>query len=232
MKDNSLYKLGSICSILVGLSYVVAGITTILMPPALTYQPDVQSPFMYFEANKAMLLTNYWALGLGAIFALAMIPAVSATVQHLNEGWVRWTSTLATFAFAVVFLDNYWAIVETPARAASYVSGNEAVRAALSVPGAPQYIDIQNWLGNGAVGVWVLVVGLLALHGKVWPKGLAYLWMVGAFAYFLSLASSIFPGLLLSGVGVFVSGIGAILGPIGYGWMGIHLWRIALKEAK
>ena len=86
MKDNSLYRLGGICSFLVGLSYVVAGLTTIFMPPALNGVPDVQSPFMYFEANKTMLLTNYWALGLGAVFALAVIPAVSATVQHLNEG--------------------------------------------------------------------------------------------------------------------------------------------------
>jgi len=182
---------------------------------------------MYFEANRGLLLTNYWAFTIGAIFALAMIPAVSATVQHLNEGWVRWTSTLATLGFAVAILDNYWAIVETPARAAVYIAGTEAIRAALSVPGEPQYIDVQGWLGNGGVGLWALVIGLLALRNKAFPKGLAYLWIIGAFAYFTALAASITPDLYLSGVVIVISGLGSILAPIGYGWMGIHLWRMS-----
>jgi hypothetical protein len=135
VKDNSLYKLGGFESIAVGISYVVIGITTVLLPPNLAGVPNAQSPFMYFEANRGLLMTQYWAFTIGAIFALAMIPAVSATVQHLNEGWVRWTSSLATPDFAVVILNNYWAIVETPARAAIYMARTDAIRAALSVPG-------------------------------------------------------------------------------------------------
>lgn len=115
MKDNSLYKLGGFASIIVGISYVVLGITTVLLPPNLGGGiPEAQSPFMFFEANRGLLMTNYWAFTIGAIFALAMIPAVSARVQHLNEGWVRWTASLATLGFAVTIFDNYWAIVETP----------------------------------------------------------------------------------------------------------------------
>ena len=83
------------------------GIEVMVLPSILSGVPNAQSPFMYYEANKIMLLTNWWALLFGAVFALAVIPAVSATVQHLNEGWVRWTGTLATLAFAVVILDNY-----------------------------------------------------------------------------------------------------------------------------
>ena len=226
MKDNSLYKLGGVASIVVGISYAVLGITTVLLPPNLSGVPSAQSPFMYFEANRGLLMTNYWAFTIGAIFALAMIPAVSATVQHLNEGWVRWTASLATLGFAVSILDNYWAIIETPARAAIYISGTEAIRAALSIPGEPQAIDVQGWLANGGVGLWVLVIGLLALRGKVFPKGLAYLWIFGAFAYFTALAASIIPDLSLSGMVIVISGLGAVLGPIGYGWMGIHLWRV------
>ena len=226
MKDDSLYKLGGFASIVVGISYIVLGISTILLPPNLGGSvPEAQSPFMYFEANRGLLMTNYWAAVIGGVFALAMIPAVSAAVQHLNEGWVRWTSSLATLGFVVAILDSYWAIVENPLRAAAYVAGTEAVRATLTVPGAPQYIDVQGWLGNGGVGLWALVVGLSALRGRVFPKGLAYLWIIGAFAYFMGLASSVVPELSVSGVGIAVSGLGAILGPIGYGWMGIHLLR-------
>lgn len=47
MKDNSVYKLGSTASILVGISYVVIGITSVLIPAKLGGVPDAQSPFMY-----------------------------------------------------------------------------------------------------------------------------------------------------------------------------------------
>lgn len=228
MKDNSLYRLGGIASIFVGLSYVVVGITTAFTPPSVAGVPDVQSPFMYFEDNKFMILTGWWALLIGAIFALAMIPAVSATVQHLNEGWVRWTSTLAIIAFAVVIVDNYWSIVYTSARAKAYITGTEATRAVLTVPGAPQWIDVQGWLAYGAVGLWILVVSLLALRNNAWPKGLAYLGIFGAFLYFTALASSVIPALFVSGAIIFVGILGAIFAPIWFTWMGIFLRRSSL----
>ena len=229
MKDTSLYKIGGIASILLGISYLVVGISGALLPSNLSGVPNAQSPFMYYEANKIMLLTNWWALLIGAVFVLAVIPAVSTTVQHLNEGWVRWTSTLATLAFAVVILDNYWSIVYTTARAHAYVTGTEAMRAALTVPGAPQWIDVQGWLAYGAVGLWALVISVLALRGNTWPKGLAYLGIVGAFIYFLALATSVIPDLVVSGAGTATAGIGAVFAPIWYSWMGIHLRRIGLS---
>jgi len=224
MKDNSLYKLGGVCSFLVGISYVVIGIATLLQSRALTVENNAQSPFMFFESNRAVLLSQYWAMTLGAVFALAVIPAVSEKVRHLNEGWVRWTSTLAMLGFAVTILDNYWAIVTTSARAAAYSGGSEAVRAALTVPGAPQFIDIQGWLGFGAVGLWILVVSLLALRGNVFPRLLTYLGIVLAIAYFLAMITMIFPdvrGMLLA-----IAGIGGILlAPLWYGWIGVFLYR-------
>ena len=225
MKDNSVYKLGSIASVIVGISYVVIGITGVLFPSNLGGVPNAQSPFMYWDANKAMLLTQWWAMFIGAVFALAMIPAVSATVQHLNEGWVRWTSTLAMIAFAVSMLDNYWSIVYTDARAHAFITGNEAIRATLSVPGAPQVLDPQGWLANGAVGLWAIVISVLALRHQVWHKGLAYLGIFGAFVYFLALLAQVIPDFVYSGGSVYVGVLGAILAPIWFTWMGIYLWR-------
>jgi len=224
MKDNSLYKLGGICSVVVGVSYAVIGITELLLTPELTVENSAASPFMFFETNQGLLLTQYWAMALGAVFALAVIPAVCEKVRNLNEGWVRWTSTLATLGFAVTILDNYWAIVMTPARAAAYVAGSEAIRATLTVPGAPQFIDVQGWLGFGAVGLWVLVVNLLALRGSILPRLLAYLGIAVAIAYFLVVSSLVFPN--LRGMILVAAGIGGVvLGPIWYIWIGLILHR-------
>jgi hypothetical protein len=125
--------------------------------------------------------------------------------------------------FAVVILDNYWPIVYTEAIARAYVTGSDATRAALTVPGAAQWIDVKGWLAYGAVGLWVLVCSILSLRNNVWPKGLAYLGILAAFVYFLALASTAIPSLFLSGAIIFVSVIGAVLAPIWYGWMGIVL---------
>lgn len=224
MKDKSLDKFGGICSMLAGISYVVIGITVLLESPELTGENNAQSPLLFFESNRGVLLTQWSAMAWGAVFALAVIPAVSEKVRNLNEGWVRWTSTLATLGFAVTILDNYWAIVMAPARAAAYVTGSEAMRAAFSVPGEVQFIDIQGWLGYGTVGLWVLVVNWLALRGAIFPKPLAYLGIATALAYFLVLTTMVFPN--VRGMILVVAAIGGIvLAPIWYIWIGLILHR-------
>ena len=224
MKDVSLYKLGGICSFLVGISYVVIGITTLLQSRALTIENNAQSPFLFFESNQTVLLSQYWAMAFGAIFALAVIPAVSEKVRNLGEGWVRWTSTLATLGFAVTILDNYWAIVMTPARAAAYLTSNEAMRSAFAIPGEAQFIDVQGWLGYGGVGLWVLVISLLALRGNIFPRPLAYLGVVVAIAYFLVVVTMVFPD--VRGIILAVAALGGIvLAPLWYGWIGLILYR-------
>jgi Domain of unknown function (DUF4386) len=223
VKDNSLYELGGICSVLVGLSYVVFGITFILMPPQITGIDNFASPtIILFESNRVLVLTQYWAMTLGAIFALAVIPAVSEKVRNLNEGWLRWTSSLATLGFAVTILDNYWAIVITPAQSAAYMAADAALRAAMTLPSAPQQSDLKGWLGYGAVGLWILVVNLLALRGNRWPKGLAYLGIVVAIIYFIA----VIPAGILGDLSLVVAGVGGVvLAPIWYIWMGVNLRR-------
>jgi hypothetical protein len=34
----------------------------------------------FFEANKGLLLTSYWAFAIGGVLGLAVVPAVSAAV--------------------------------------------------------------------------------------------------------------------------------------------------------
>jgi hypothetical protein len=224
MKDNSLYKLGGIASVIVGISYAIIGMTELLLPPTLTVENSAASPFVFFEANRGLLLTQYWAMFVGALFALAVIPAVGEQVRHGHEGWVRWSSTLATLGVAVTILDNYWAIVMTPARAAAYLSDNQMVQIALTVPGAPQFIDVQGWLGFGAVGFWVLVVNLVALRSQHLPRLLAYVGLAVALAYFLVVATMVLPD--LRAMILVVAGIGgAVLAPIWYLWLGLLLHR-------
>lgn len=228
MKDNSLYKLGGICSVLVGISYIVIGVTEILLPAEYTVEYNARVPLMFFRSNPTLFIGQWSAMLWGAVLALAVIPAVSEYVRNFNEGWVRWTSTLATLGFAVTILDNYWAVVMTAPIANAYFAGNEVTRIALTTPGSAQQIDLRGWLQWGAVGLWVLVVNLLALRHSAWPRRLAYLGIATAVAYFLTFASTAISG--LSGIILVVAGVGGVvIGPIWYIWMGVFLYRDNLR---
>jgi hypothetical protein len=111
-----------------------------------------------------------------------------------------------------------------PRLAVTYQTGDPALRAALTVPGAPQFIDIQGWLGYGAVGLWILVVSLLALRGNIVPRLLAYLGIAVAIAYFLVVVTMVFPD--VRGILLIIAAFGGILlAPLWYGWMGLLLYR-------
>ena len=154
---------------------------------------------------------------------IAAVLAISESVRFANEGWVRWTSTLALIGFAATAISFFRFIALDPARAAAYVTGNAATKAALTTPGALAGLDPQGWLRFGVVGLWILAVDLLALHGGAWPKPLAYVGIATAIGYWLILASHIVqvPTQLLRTIIVGVCGL--ILPPLWYIWLGLRL---------
>lgn len=223
MKDKTLARLGGTCSILVGISYVVIGITEVLLPADQMSSAGRDKFLMSFAQNPSLLQVQYWALALGALLAIAVVLAVSEAVRSANEGWVRWTSNLAILGFAVTAIDFFRTLALEPLNAAAYVQGDAAIRAALTVPSSTVALDPQGWLGFGVVGLWLLVVNLLALRSGTWPKILSYVGIATAIAYFLVVVSLT---LGLATMLQIVAGVGGvILAPIWFIWMGLNLRR-------
>ncbi len=223
MKDNTLAKLGGICSILLGVSYIVIAVIYLLLPPE---QQDAAGipPARFLESlaqNTTLYMVGGLVFALGSLLGIAAVLAISESVQSANEGWVRWTGTLAIIGFAVNSIDSFRRIALDPTRAAAYVNGDATVKAALTVPDALPGLDPQAWLRLGAVGLWVLVVSLLALRGGTWPKPLAYLGIAVTIVYWLIVASNFLQIQLFTAI---VAGIGlVILTPIWYIWLGLRL---------
>jgi len=223
MKDTTLSKLGGTCSILAGVTLIVAAVVYLLLPP--DQQDAAGIPPGRFLAslahNSTLSMVFYSILALYSLVGIAAVLAISASVRAVHDGWVRWTSTLAIIGFAVNAVDWLRRLALDPARAAAYVQGDAAVKAALTVPGALQGLDPQAWFRFGVVGFWVLVVSLLALRSGMWPKLLASLGVAVAITYWLIVASNLLQIQLFTAI---VAGVGGvILLPIWYIWLGLRL---------
>ncbi|HEX9076540.1 MAG TPA: DUF4386 family protein [Anaerolineae bacterium] len=225
MRDYTLSRLGGTCSILLAISIIVVGITYLPLPPEQQQIVGLYTnPGAFLESfakNSTLLTVEFWAEALGALFGIAAVLAISESVRASNEGWVRWTSTLAIIGLAIAAIDDLRFLALMPGRAMAYVQSDAATKAALTVPGILEGIDPQHWLRLGAVGFWVLVVSFLALRSGTWPKLLAYVGIGAAIAYWLAVAGIVFQ---LPSVLTIIAGLGGIfLAPLWYIWLGLRL---------
>jgi hypothetical protein len=222
MKNKSLNQLGGICAILVGISYVVVGITHLLIPAEQKTGADPAVFLTSFAQSPTMAILEWWALALGAVLALAVVPAISEKVRSANEGWVRWTGTLATVGFAFTALQYFRYLAIYPTRAATYMAADTATKAAMAANQPIVSLDPQGWLTYGAVGLWFLVVNLLALRNNLWPRLLAYMGIIAAILYWFVVAGFVLQTEIL----IAIAAAGAvIIGPIWYIWAGLMLRR-------
>jgi hypothetical protein len=207
MKNNSLTQLGGTCSILVGISYIIIGITYALDPSQRV--ATIQEFWRSLANNSIPNVVLHWELALSGVFALAVVPAISSLVISANEGWVRWTSSLAYFGFGVSALENFRSITLIPIWAKAYVNNDAAYQTAIIATSKLTSYDPDAWLTSGGVGLWILVVSLLAFRKSIFSKTLAlvgiavailhWLVVIGTFfdLYFLVLFSAILGGLIL-----------------------------------
>jgi hypothetical protein len=228
MKDTTPSKLGGTCSILAGVNFVVVGVILLLLPSDQQIDPYTcrgvcADKFLTSLAHTSTLYSaGLGLLALYCLLAIAAVLAISASVRAGHEGWVRWTSTLAIIGLALNAIDALRAAALFPAKAAAYVQGDAAVKAAFTAPGALWSNDPQGWFKFGAFGFWVLVVSLLALRGGTWPKPLAFVGIGVTLGLWLVVVGTVTQTQLPLAI---LAGVGAILLPIWFIWLGLRLRR-------
>ena len=184
MKDNSLFRLGGACAILLGIVSALSGITYLLLPadqrlgvPAAKILPSIAQ-------GAPLLKLQLLELALTGVFGLIVVPAFAVLFSSENEGWVRWTSNLATLGFAVGAVSNLFSFARLPAIAAAFVAGDASVKAAL-VPVWRSTLDLYGVWNDGVIGVWILTLSLLTLSGKIFPRTLAIIGVLAGISLFL-----------------------------------------------
>jgi hypothetical protein len=222
MQDKTMSRLGGTLAIVVGISYVVVGIAYLLTPAEQKATADIAGFLTSFAQSPTASTVDFAALAISAVLALGVVPAVSDVVRAQNPGWVRWTSTVASVGFAVAAIQYARYVAVYPGRAAAYVAADPATQAALAANQGMMELDPHGWLVFGGVGLWSLVINLLALRAHLWPKVLVYVGLAGVAAYWLEVAGNALEVEAL----VAIAAAGAVvLGPIWYVWVGLILRR-------
>lgn len=227
MKDNSVFKLGGAMAILIGLEKLLASIGFLLLPAA---QRQTAAGVVFlpsYAEGHALLNTVFWGEALVGVFGLAVVPALAALVRGKGEGWLRWASTLALGGFVVTSVGYLASIARIPGIAKAFVAGDASTKAALAVVWRSNP-DLLGFWGYGAIGIWLLVIGVLALGKPGVPKALFYLGIILSIFYILVPVSVIYKNDNLQSV---IAVAGAVLATSWYIWAGYVLWRFPDKGA-
>jgi hypothetical protein len=222
----SVRRTGAVCAVALGLSYVIAGLSYLLLPAEQKGGTLLHHPEKYLSSlahDSTLLVLNHLTLGIGALLGMAVIIGVWDWTRSPNAGWMRWIGALGYLGFAVTAIDNFQIAALDPMRAAQFARGELVTRTVIEVTNPIISVDPQMWLSFGLTGIWILAVSLLAFRRKLMPGFHGLLGVIAAASYlFIEIGSVMESQFLL----LFAAGAGGLLiGPVWYVWLGVVLWR-------
>ena len=212
-------RLGASCAILVGVLYVFLIIYVVAIPSGQRYDAG-----QFFEnyAQRSLAMSIAWiVMAATSLLAFAVVPAVNALVRSESEQWIQLANIVGLVGFATSAVSFLTMLGRAPGLAQAYVEGDRATKAAIAAIGLPQ-LDPLNVLVLGGVGVWYLVVNVLALRGGKLAKLHAVCGVAIAVFLWLAVLAAMIRSELLDQI---AAGAGALLAPTWYIWMGIRLLR-------
>lgn len=225
MKDNNLLKTGGIFAILLGIAKLISASTYLIIPPELRAEVPGKVFLPAFAQNAAPLLVIFWVEALVGILGLGLVPALSSLLREKSEGWLAWGSNLALIGYAVSSVGYMLSIARLPAIAQAFVAGDSSTQAALAVTWKSS-IDLLGFWGYAAIGLWILIVSILALRHSILPSWLAILGIVASILHILVPFGAYFKIQAVLMLAVIPS---IIILPVWYIGIGMTLRRIAAK---
>jgi hypothetical protein len=183
--DRSIRRLGGWASILLGTSYLAFATAAPGIPPDQVLGASTEAFLLSLAENSTNFSLLLWIGFIGAIVALPAVQAITGLVREVNEGLTRWTATLATAGFVIAALDFRRTLALLPEEATAFAEADRDFQEVILGDNLHLPLDPERWFSFGAVGVWILVVGILALRGRRLPSPLGYLAIATALSHWL-----------------------------------------------
>lgn len=179
-----------------------------------------------FNANPTILQLENIALAAMGVVGLAVVMPIRKLLGRDNE-WLHWLSYVALVGYAVAAVGNTLIVGKLPGIAAAYVAADAAAQPTIAVFWRTTLDPFGLWQ-FGAVGAWLIAVGVIAWRTGRLPAAGAYLALAAGLAHLaipvvlLASAQSVFAILAL---------IAGVLIVAWFAWIGLYLWRGSAPEA-
>ena len=94
-------NLGSICAILIGITYIIIAISFFLLPDE--QQSTTGKHFgHYLESlaeNSLIFKIQMWGFALGSMFGIAVVLKITDIIKIINKEWARWSNIIGIVGF-------------------------------------------------------------------------------------------------------------------------------------
>lgn len=219
---DSVTRLGSTASVLVGACYLATAVAYLAQPPAMLGAGTPEEFWTLMAQGAPAHLFLHGSMALAGVLGLAVVPAVARRLRSQNEGWALWASALAYLAFAVTARSHLMELEFDLRVAPQYLELPSQTRAAVPLI-AGLALDSYGFLTLGGLGLWTLLVGVLGLRGGLFPKALCLVGVAFAIATGLAVVGFTLQIPSLMKFAVALAGVG--LAPIWFVGLGLALRR-------
>jgi hypothetical protein len=200
----------------------LAGIAYVLLPAEQRLGVPGRQLLPSFAANPMPLQLEMALLALMGLIGLAVVRPIRKLLVA-DDPWLRWTSYLAIVGYAVGAVGNTLVMGKLPGIASAFVAADDASKPIIAVFWRTT-LDPWGLWQFGAVGLWLLVVGIVAMRAGGLPRVGAFLAIAAGIAHIaipVVLGASLQPALRILAL------VAAIVMVAWFGWIGLYMWRRA-----
>jgi|WetSurMetagenome_2_1015567.scaffolds.fasta_scaffold05789_6 hypothetical protein len=224
IKNKDFIRVGWISSIIVGILYILVGVTHFLLPlDQLRGGRGINEAFFLSLAEHSLIFSiHYWIVVVLSLFSISVILVFYKIISSAHRDIVLWVTVIALIGTALSIVDFASVGVKAPRIAQQFSSYTAIEKSVAIIIGIP-HID-PCFLSWGLLGIWSSVCNWLALKTKLLPKTICYIGIIGSCLYMLVFLGSLFQKQLIVDIAVGVGGL--IIAPIWYIWFGLTIKKI------
>lgn len=214
-------RLGGTTAIALGIAYLLFGVVFLLLPDDQRATGSSTLLGSLAEDGTVAFLGSQWLLILTGVLGLAVVGGVARAFDDAREGVVRWASALGYVGFAVTIVDGFTTIAFVYSDGHRFFAeADDQLRTIIAGDFSVSSVAPQGWASFGLLGLWLLIISVVALADRTPLRGPAVLGVLGAIGYWLVPIGSATGTTAL----IMVAAVLAIvLAPAFYIWAGIVL---------
>lgn len=207
-------------AILLAVLTVLAALAYLLLPSEQRLGVPGRELLPAFAANALPLQLEMGLLALMGVVGLAVVGPIRRLVDG-DDPWLRWASTLALIGFAVGAVGNTLVMGKLPGIASAFVAADDAGKQVIAAFWRTT-LDPWGLWQFGAVAIWLIALGIVALRSGRFPRPGAFL-ALGA-----GVAQLLIPVVLLLAAQsalVILAIVASVIVAAWFGWAGLSMWR-------